>query len=70
MEMENGSLFTLVGKRKTVIDDCCFSKRAPSMPNIDYIYVARTVSLVGGSLCPGQGEILLFISDDALSCFL
>jgi hypothetical protein len=27
-ETENGSFFTLVGKRLTVIDDCCFSNRA------------------------------------------
>jgi hypothetical protein len=27
-KMENGTLFSLVGKRLTVIDDCCFSKHA------------------------------------------
>jgi hypothetical protein len=29
-EIKNGSLFSLVGKRSTVINDCCFSKCAPS----------------------------------------
>jgi hypothetical protein len=27
-EMENGSLFSLVGKQETVVDNCYFSKRA------------------------------------------
>ncbi len=27
-ENGNGSLFSLVGERQTVINDCCFSKRA------------------------------------------
>jgi hypothetical protein len=28
METENKSLFSMVGEQKSVIDDCCFSKRA------------------------------------------
>jgi hypothetical protein len=33
METENGSLFSLVVKPQTVMDDCCFSKRAHICPN-------------------------------------
>jgi hypothetical protein len=37
-ETENGSFFCLVGNWQTVIDDCCFSKRARLWLLYTYVY--------------------------------